>query len=183
MTRTGGKTTRVDYQQPDCAGAATEFRNHDLVAPVVPGIPHRSRDRNRLGSPLQEPTGCPAADLRARNVAPVGDAVVGRFQLPAPRFKGIARRFFGHTQSTHQLPTRTEIAQHRFGIVPGQWVRFEFEGRHLRGFVNRIGQRATILVEHPGGDPYSDGRKYRKYYVPLNRLQKLPLSGHDPRRP
>jgi len=59
------------------------------------------------------------------------------------------------------------------GIRVGSRVRFEFEGQQLEGRVNRITQRATVLVEHTEGARYSDGRRYRKYYVPLGSLERM----------
>jgi hypothetical protein len=46
-------------------------------------------------------------------------------------------------------------------------VTFNFEGRKLTGRVNRIAKRATVLVADPDGVSYSDGLRYRTYYVPL----------------
>jgi len=88
----------------------------------------------------------------------------------AERFQGIARRVFGHRSHTHDLITRRERAA-GIGIRPGMRVAFVFEGRRLAGRVNRITQRATVLVEDPAGEPYSDGRRYQRFYVPLRHLE------------
>ena len=37
----------------------------------------------------------------------------------------------------------------------------------------RITRRATVLVESPEGQHYSDGKRYQKFYVPLDMLEKL----------
>jgi hypothetical protein len=55
-------------------------------------------------------------------------------------------------------------------------VTFLFEGRPLTGRVNRLTKRATVLVEDPEGERFSDGRRYRKYYVPILHL-KLQIPG------
>lgn len=89
------------------------------------------------------------------------------------RFQGIANRLFEHTESTHQLLTPIEIARDQFGIRPGDQVTFAFEGRRLRGLVNRITRRATVLVKDATGEKYSDGQRYRKFYVPLKSLQRI----------
>ena len=86
------------------------------------------------------------------------------------RFKGIARRWFGHTESTHRLPTALDIARRTLGIRTGSRVHFVHEGVTYCGVVNRISRRATVLVEHPQGTLYDDGRRYRKFYVPLQCL-------------
>jgi len=90
----------------------------------------------------------------------------------AAPFKRIVRRFFGHTESNHQLLTPTDVARKRLGIAQGDKVTFSIEGRQLTGHVNRITKRATVLVANPNGTMYCDGRKYQKYYVPINRLKR-----------
>lgn len=87
-------------------------------------------------------------------------------------FKTIVRQFFAHTASNHQLLTPRDIARKRLGVSLGDQVTFSFEGRHLTGHINRITKRATVLVQHPEGIRYSDGKSYQKYYVPINRLQR-----------
>jgi hypothetical protein len=91
----------------------------------------------------------------------------------AARFQSIAGQFFGHTQHTHELITPREKAWTHYGIRPGDHVRFRFDGSHYTGIVNRITKRATILVEDPRGVRYSNGKHYRKYYVPFNMLEKV----------
>jgi hypothetical protein len=90
----------------------------------------------------------------------------------APRFQTIAGGHFRHQAHTHHLITRAERAA-RAGIRPGAHVGFLFEGRQLQGRVNRITKRATILVEDAEGQPFSDGRRYKRYYVPIPLL--IPL--------
>lgn len=87
-------------------------------------------------------------------------------------FKKIVRQFFGHTQSNHQLLTPRDLARKKLGISPGDRVVFWVNGRKVKGHVNRITKRATILVEHPGGILYNDGCKYQKFYVPLQHLKR-----------
>lgn len=88
------------------------------------------------------------------------------------RFQGIAFRLFEHTESTHQLLTPVEIARDHYGIRAGDAVSFAFQGRHFTGTVNRITRRATVLVPDSAGERYSDGQRYRKFYVPLAALRK-----------
>jgi anaerobic selenocysteine-containing dehydrogenase len=59
------------------------------------------------------------------------------------------------------------------GLAIGDRVRFETPEGSLVGLINRITQRATVLVEHPRGVRYRDGRTYVKYYVPLALLTRL----------
>ncbi|MEM7453683.1 MAG: hypothetical protein AAF456_04935 [Planctomycetota bacterium] len=90
----------------------------------------------------------------------------------AGRFRGIASRLFGHTESNHQLMTPRDVARSRYRIRPGDMVRFRADGRLRTGFVNRITKRATVLVDDPKGVMYTDGRKYLKYYVPIEKLTR-----------
>ncbi len=90
-----------------------------------------------------------------------------------PRFHSITRRFFGHTLNKHSLVTPKERAFVKFGVRPGMKVRFRFEGVEHTGLVNRISRRATVLVEDPRGTPYSDGKRYTKFYVPVQMLETL----------
>ncbi len=92
----------------------------------------------------------------------------------APRFKGLAWNYFGHTATKHDLVTQPERASHRFGLRLGDRVAFVFDGVRRVGVVRRITRRATILVESAAGAPYSDGKRYEKFYVPLGQLRKLP---------
>jgi hypothetical protein len=96
----------------------------------------------------------------------------GTSECAAPRFQDIAKRLFLHSSHKHDLITRREKAAD-MGIRVGSRVVFAFEGQRIEGRVNRITQRATVLVDHPEGVRYSDGRRYRKYYIPLAHLQPL----------
>jgi hypothetical protein len=89
-----------------------------------------------------------------------------------PRFQGIANRYFQHQAHTHSLLTRRERAAES-GIRVGSKVAFVFEGERFTGHVNRITKRATVLVEHVEGRMYSDGRKYKVFYIPLAELTLL----------
>jgi hypothetical protein len=90
----------------------------------------------------------------------------------AGRFQHLARNVFDHAASHHDLVTPHEVAATQHGIRVGDRVTFLFEGRRLTGTVNRITQRATVLVEHPKGQPYTDGKRYHKFYVPLAHLER-----------
>lgn len=95
----------------------------------------------------------------------------GKSSCKAPRFKDLARRFFGHVETTHNLVTPRERAAVHHDVRVGQDVEFDFEGRRYTGRVNRIHHRATVLVEDPAGARYSDGKIYRKFYIPLPMLR------------
>lgn len=86
------------------------------------------------------------------------------------RFLTIADRLFGHTHASHRLITPRERAAADHQLRPGDTVRFTFEGQELRGRINRINTRATVLVSDAAGQRYTDGNRYLRYYVPLSRL-------------
>ena len=88
------------------------------------------------------------------------------------RFRKIASQFFGHRESKHQLTTPREMAANRFDIRTGDTVSFQADGGAHVGYVNRITRRATVLVQDRRGELYTDGFKYRKFYVPIDRLRK-----------
>jgi hypothetical protein len=91
----------------------------------------------------------------------------------ADRFCSITQRFFGHTENKHQLITPKERALVKFGIHPGMHVRFRIDGQQHVGVVKRINKRATVLVEDAKGLPYSNGKRYSKFYVPVQMLEKV----------
>ena len=89
------------------------------------------------------------------------------------RFQDIASRVFGHRDHRHDLITPHEVAVTQYGIRPGVRVRFDFEGHPMEGIVNRITKRATVLVVHPEGQRYSDGKRYLKFYIPVRQLEAV----------
>ena len=94
----------------------------------------------------------------------------GNTNCSASRFQDIAARIFRHRAHTHNLVTRRERAS-AAGIVVGSRVTFLFEDRPLTGRVNRITKRATVLVEDPNGVRFSNGLRYKTYYVPIPWLK------------
>lgn len=173
MTKTGGKTTRLEYRRPDARGRAASFEItisttllfQGFRDPSKPEIVSGVRCLHRLDA-LQR--------IFEHEMIHLYEMLVWRdSSCSATRFQGIAQRKFGHTESTHRLPTAAELARQRQGIRPGTRVRFRHEGLEWQGFVNRIQRRATVLVEHPKGVLHDDGRRYRKFYVPLQLLERV----------
>jgi hypothetical protein len=89
------------------------------------------------------------------------------------RFQSIANRYFAHTDYRHDLITQRERALMKFNIRVGDHVRFTLDGKVLMGRVNRITRRATVLVPSNKGERFSDGSRYLRFYVPLEKLQKI----------
>lgn len=98
--------------------------------------------------------------------------VRGRSTCAAEPFKSMSRNLFGHAATTHQLMTPAERAVTQFDLRIGDTVSFTFDGKVLRGLINRVNRRATVLVESPGGVRYTNGRRYEKFYIPLGMLTK-----------
>lgn len=165
MTRAGGKTTRrvrtdgaTDYE----IAISTEILFNGFAdgdPPVsVAGIPCASR-LEALQRIFEHEIVHLVEFLRT-----------GESNCGAPPFQELAHRLFRHRSHTHSLITRAERAAQR-GIRVGSRVAFMYQGARLVGRVNRVTKRATVLVEDPEDDRYSDGRRYRKYYVPLAGLE------------
>lgn len=95
-----------------------------------------------------------------------------RTNCSAAEFKRLAGRIFAHTEVTHELVTQRERAAAQWSVQVGDRVQFDYRGRRHVGVLNRITRRATVLVEQPGGVPYSDGKRYAKFYIPLSLLRK-----------
>ena len=72
-------------------------------------------------------------------------------------------------EEERSLQDRPLLLCFEFGLTK---PTFSNEGQQRRGFVNRITKRATVLVQDKKGTPYSDGKRYVKYYVPLNQLRR-----------
>jgi hypothetical protein len=96
----------------------------------------------------------------------------GRSSCDADNFKNLAWNFFTHSETRHDLVTQQERARAKFDVHVGDKVEFTFEGAKHVGVVNRITRRATVLVESDAGTPYSDGKRYLKFYIPLTMLEK-----------
>lgn len=89
------------------------------------------------------------------------------------RFKTIAHNIFGHTESYHLLPTGREIAAAWYDLKIGDQVYFTHERRKLTGFISNINVRATVMIPDKNGSYQDDkGNRYKKWYVPLNLLNK-----------
>ncbi|WP_406696014.1 hypothetical protein V5E97_33960 [Singulisphaera sp. Ch08] len=68
--------------------------------------------------------------------------------------------------------TPQERAAAVYQVRVGDRVSFEHEGLRHVGVINRITKRATVLVEDPKGRPYTNGRRYSTFYVPVPSLSK-----------
>lgn len=88
------------------------------------------------------------------------------------RFLSLAHGLFGHTDTRHSLPTRRQEAA-QDGLMAGVRVCFPFKGKTLMGTITYVGKSASVMVEDRHGN-YRDshGKRYAKYHVPLELLEK-----------
>jgi hypothetical protein len=96
----------------------------------------------------------------------------GRSSCSEENFHRLSQRIFGHAGVRHDLVSPRELAATTYDVRPGDLVSFEHEGVRRVGRINRITRRATVLVEDPGGERFSDGKRYTTFYVPLGKLRK-----------
>lgn len=87
-------------------------------------------------------------------------------------FQELAGGLFGHRDHRHTLIGASERVEIDLGLAVGSPVRFEHEGRELRGILARVTRRATVFVPDPqGGWIDSRGARIAKYYVPTAALR------------
>ena len=95
-------------------------------------------------------------------------------------FHRLSQAIFGHAGVEHDLVTPHEVAATTYDVRVGYRVSFVYDGVRRAGLINRITQRATVLVEDPEGQSYSDGKRYRTFYVPLAALRRESENGSGP---
>ena len=176
LTRTAGTTTRFQARRPRTGAALAPPRYEIAVsAPLMFQTFHDVQRSVRVN-------GLACAD-RVEALQRVFEHELihllemllwTRSSCSAARFKGLVWNYFGHTATKHDLITQGERASNRFGVRLGDRVTFVFDGVRCIGVVNRITQRATILVESAAGTVYTDGKRYEKFYIPLGLLEKAP---------
>lgn len=178
MTRAGGKTILNRWWIP---GGKVQTRYEIAVASRMLFMTFKQADRpvvvcgltcrNRLEA-LQR--------ILEHEIIHLAELVVyGKSSCAGQQFKYLAANIFGHAGTTHTLVTPAEHAATHHGIRVGSIVSFELRGRRLVGQVNRATHRATVLVEDAQGEPYSDRKRYRKFYVPLEILRPISASGQN----
>ena len=179
MTRAGGKTILYRRRIPD---GQVQAHYEIAVASRMLFMTFRQAERpvavcgltckNRLEA-LQR--------ILEHEIIHLAELVIyGKSDCGGRRFKELAANIFGHADTKHALVTPMEHAAVQHGIRVGDMVCFEFQGRRLVGRVNRAHRRATVLVEDAAGLPYSDGKKYQKFYVPLGMLSPVSVCGQGP---
>jgi len=173
MTRAGGRTVRRRARRDDGALAAPTFEIRVSTTLLFASF--------REGGPAVRVVGHPCLDrldalqrILEHELVHLSELLLdGVSSCKREPFRRIAHGLFGHLEHTHDLVTPHRLASEVHGIHRGARVRFELAGVRHEGTVNRITKRATVLVEDPEGEPYSDGKRYRKYLVPLQLLTRV----------
>jgi hypothetical protein len=165
MTRAGGTTTRL-------ISRTGEVRHDIAIASsmLFDAFAHADRSVSVAGLECCNRLDALQRVMEHEMVHLIEQLCWGSSNCSARRFQEIAARVFRHRAHTHNLVTRWERAS-TVGIVVGSRVTFTFEGRQLTGRVNRITKRATVLVEEPNGVRFSNGLRYKTYYVPIPWLK------------
>jgi hypothetical protein len=176
MSSAGGKSYRMRRQVPAKDGAKTVFEYELAVSArlLFQTFGAEERDVTVAGLPCADRLEALQRIMEHEMIHLLELLVWRESSCSRERFQRLASHLFGHTAVRHELVTQREIAHRHFGVRIGDRVTFEFEGVPHTGVVQRITQRATVLVEDSRGELYSDGCRYRKYYVPLPLLAPAP---------
>jgi hypothetical protein len=172
MTRSGGMATRRERRSPDSNRVQIEYEIAVSTTLLYQTFQDNHRPIVMSGIECRDRLEALQRVLEHEMTHLVEMLIWVESSCSAPRFQSIANRFFGHTDHRHQLITPREHALTKFGIRAGDRVSFRCDGKHYTGRVNRITRRATVLVEAADGQPYSDGKRYLKFYVPLGMLKR-----------
>jgi hypothetical protein len=173
MTRAGGKTTRTVYRPTRTQPGKTHYEIALSTSLLFQSF-RKPNDMIRVcGYDCQDRLTAMQRIVEHELIHLCEMLAWIQSDCSANRFQSIARNLFGHTEHRHELITQQERAAKEFNIRAGAHVVFRFEGKTLHGIVNRITRRATILVEDARGERYSNGKRYLKYYVPIQQLRPL----------
>lgn len=174
MTRAGGKTfrTRRTVRRGMTKSVETSYEIAISSRLLFLGFDDASRPSTVCGVPCADRLSVLQRIMEHEMLHLAEMLVWDASSCTAARFKSMSRNLFGHAASTHELITPAERAVAKFDLRIGDAVTFTFDGRTFRGMLNRINRRATVLVETPTGQRYTNGRRYEKFYIPLGMLKK-----------
>lgn len=181
MTRAAGKTYALSRRQRTAAGAVMAYEYQIAISSILLFQTFREDDGpvTVCGAPCHNRLQALQRVFEHELIHLLEFLKSGKSSCSAQPFKGLALRIFGHAGVHHELLTPTERAETNHQVRVGDRVAFEHDGQLRLGVVNRITRRATVLVEHPQGRPYNDGKRYVTYYVPLAALRPVGWSGLD----
>jgi hypothetical protein len=175
MTSAGGKTTRTVWR-PTAAHphGRVDYEIALSVPLIMQDFQQASRPMRVCGQLCHSRMAAMQRIVEHELLHWVEMLVWSTSNCAASRFQSMAANLFGHAEHRHEMITPRERAARQFKIQTGSRVEFRHEAHLYRGVVNRITRRATVLVEAPTGQLYSDGRRYVKFYVPLEQLRRIP---------
>lgn len=100
-------------------------------------------------------------------------ALTNRSSCKQKPFKDFILGHFGHTKSTHGLPTVREIVKDALGIQVGGQYQFDFKDQVLVGHLTAVHKNAVMMVpDMKGRYKNPQGKRFTKYYVGIHRLRK-----------
>ena len=168
MTRAAGRTTRYRHPARQGTSGIEISVSTTLLSQCFDG--HDHRPITVVGITCKDRLEALQCVMEHEIVHLLEFALWSTSKCSAARFQSIASRFFLHQSHTHQLITPRERAAEQFGVTLGDYVRFSHGAVDRCGRVTRITKRATVLVPDGHGALFNDGKRYRTYYVPVERL-------------
>lgn len=168
MTRAGGKTTRLRRRRH--GKTLTIYEIAVAARMLLMSFRDERREVVVCGRRCQDRLAALQRILEHEIIHLCELLAWGKSTCAGKRFKALAAAIFGHDGTKHDLVTPREQAAVQHGLKVGSPVRFTHAGRTYTGRINRIHRRATVLVEDPAGQAYSDGKRYSGFYVPLPAL-------------
>lgn len=173
MTRAAGKTYALSRRERTPAGSSTAYEYQIAISSLLLFQTFRDDDRpvTVCGAPCRDRLQALQRVFEHEMIHLLEFLKRGRSSCSAQPFQTLAYQIFGHAGVHHDLLTPSERAQTEHQIRVGDRVAFDHDGLPRIGVVNRITRRATVLVEHPQGRPFNDGKRYHTFYVPLNLLR------------
>ncbi|MDF2684902.1 MAG: hypothetical protein K0S55_83 [Clostridia bacterium] len=97
----------------------------------------------------------------------------GKTNCKQKTFKVLAYNYFGHIKSTHLLPAHKEINLNKYDFRPGDKVKFIYQEKNYKGIISKINKQATVMcLDSKGIYIGTDKKRYSKFYVPMDMLNK-----------
>ncbi len=173
MTRAGGKTIRTSYPAQYGKPASTHYEIALSSSLLFQTFRDDQRPVRVCGMSCQDRLSAMQRIVEHELIHLSEMLVWIDSDCAKSRFQNITNRLFGHTEHRHELVTQHERAKEEFNIRLGDRVVFRFDNQQRVGRVNRITRRVTVLVESDKGQLFTDGKRYERFYVPLNKLRKV----------
>jgi hypothetical protein len=172
MSSSGGRTTRYRQRMPN-GSVATWFRIGLAGRILLSSFQEGDRAVQVSGQACADRLEAAMRIMEHEIVHLIEMLTFGTSSCAKTRFLTIAQRLFGHSHAKHGLVTLRERVAVKHQLRVGDQVEFTHHGRTLRGMLNRVGVKATVLVSDGRGRRYSDGGTYVKFYVAVGGLRAV----------